>query len=309
MRTKLKKVGKFLIKLVVSLFFIYLILQKVNWQEALVYLKRVTPGNLVVYVVIILAAMVISAIKWRMLAVFKGFHGSFMKYFKLYLTGAFINNFVPSTIGGDVFRAYQIGKEEKRYFESTAAVVVDRFTGLISLMVMAPIFALLNFERVKSSPVILALSLAMAGLLVAFLLFLWMRKYAWMKKIAGYLPEKVKVFLRELNSFHNDPKIFLQAMGYSFAFNLFGVALANYILFWSLSVPVNLFDYLSVIFLISVISSIPAGVGLKEWSYITLFGFWGINPAAVAMVAILNRFLQALVNLVALPIYLKNKKD
>jgi hypothetical protein len=60
-------------------------------------------------------------------------------------------------------------------------------------------------------------------------------------------------------------------MVYSFLFNLIGVGLANLILFWSLGININLWDYFSVIFLISIVASIPAGVGLKEWAYIAYF--------------------------------------
>ncbi|PIU81026.1 MAG: hypothetical protein COS71_00325 [Candidatus Moranbacteria bacterium CG06_land_8_20_14_3_00_40_12] len=97
-------------------------------------------------------------------------------------------------------------------------------------------------------------------------------------------------------------------MIYSFLFNLIGVGLANLILFWSLGINIDLLDYFSVIFLISIVASIPAGVGLKEWAYIAYFAPLGISILGAVMVAILNRFLQGLVNLAALPIYLKSKK-
>jgi len=97
-------------------------------------------------------------------------------------------------------------------------------------------------------------------------------------------------------------------MVYSFLFNLIGVGLANLILFWSLGININLWDYFSVIFLISIVASIPAGVGLKEWAYIAYFAPLGISIPGAVMVAILNRFLHGLVNLVALPIYLRSKK-
>jgi len=129
-----------------------------------------------------------------------------------------------------------------------------------------------------------------------------------MRKILSFLPDKIINFLEELADFGSDLKIFGRAMIYSFLFNLIGVGLANLILFWSLGINIDLLDYFSVIFLISIVASIPAGVGLKEWAYIAYFAPLGISILGAVMVAILNCFLQGLVNLAALPIYLKSKK-
>lgn len=302
-----KKVLKFILKLLISAFFIGLLIIKVNWNESWQYLQKIEAWQVVIYISVIFLGMFISAKKWQELCLFKGLHDSFFNFFKLYLTGAFINNFVPSTIGGDIFRAYQIGKKEKRYTESTVAVVMDRFTGLLALMIMSPIFFLINFSKVSGIYLIGLANLIILGVLLALIIFWKTKKTAWMRKLLNYLPNKVINFLEELSGFGSNWKIFSRAMVYSFLFNLIGVGLANLVLFWSLGININLLDYFSVIFIISIVSSIPAGVGLKEWAYIAFFAPLGISIPGAVMVAILNRFLQGLVNLVALPIYMKSK--
>jgi predicted SPOUT superfamily RNA methylase MTH1 len=47
---------------------------------------------------------------------------------------------------------------------------------------------------------------------------------------------------------------------------------------------------------------------VKEWAYVTFFGFFGVSAAVVITVAILSRFLQMLLSFFALPVYLRNKK-
>jgi hypothetical protein len=261
-----------------------------------------------VYIAVIFGSIFISAKKWQELCFFKGLQDSFFNFFKLYLTGAFINNFVPSTIGGDIFRAYQIGKKEKKYAQASAAVVMDRFTGLLALMLMSPIFFLINFSRVAGIYLIGLANLIILTALLSLVIFWQTQKTALMRKFFNYLPEKAINFFTELSDFGGNSKIFSRAMLYSFLFNLIGVGLANWILFWSLGININLLDYFSVIFLISIVASVPAGVGLKEWAYIAFFAPLGISIPGAVMVAILNRFLQGLVNLIALPIYLKSKK-
>jgi hypothetical protein len=303
-----EKFLKFILKLLVSAFFIGLLIIKVNWQESWQYLQKIEVWQIGVYLAVIFLSLFISAKKWQELCLFKGLHDSFLNFFKLFLTGSFINNFVPSTIGGDIFRAYQIGKKEKRYSEATVTVVMDRFTGLLALMIMSPIFFLLNFSRVSGIYLIGLSNIIILGSLLLLLIFWKTRKTVWARKLLEHLPIKITNFLRELSAFGSDWKVFGRAMIYSFLFNLIGVGLANLILFWSLGININLLDYFSVIFLISIVASIPAGVGLKEWAYIAYFAPLGISIPGAVIVAILNRFLHGLVNLVALPIYLKSKK-
>jgi glycosyltransferase 2 family protein len=303
-----KKVLNFTAKILISAVFIIWLIYKINWSEAVSYLEKIEWWKIVLYILVILLSLFISAKKWQRLAVFKGFHGSLMNFFKLYLTGTFINNFVPSTIGGDIFRAYQIGKTDGRYSEATSTVVMDRFSGLLALMLMALFFSLLNINSVlKNYPLMITNLLIILALLATFFI-IKVRRADWMKKIINFFPEKIVIFLKNLNSFEKDQKIIYISLAYSVIFNLIGVGVANFILFWSLNININILDYLSVIFIISILSSIPAGVGLKEWAYVTFFGFFGINISAVFIVAILNRFLQGLVNVAALPIYLKSKK-
>ena len=77
-----------------------------------------------------------------------------------------------------------------------------------------------------------------------------------------------------------------------------------------LSVGMNFLDYLSVIFLISIVASVPVSInniGIKEWAYITFFAVFGIEASQVVSVAIISRFIQMLISFFALPIYLRRK--
>jgi uncharacterized membrane protein YbhN (UPF0104 family) len=99
---------------------------------------------------------------------------------------------------------------------------------------------------------------------------------------------------------------------YSFIFSLVGIGILNYVLFLALGINITILNFLSVVFLISIISALPISInniGLKEWAYITFFGLFGVNPAAAVTVAIVSRTIQMVVSFFALPIYLKRKKS
>jgi glycosyltransferase 2 family protein len=141
------------------------------------------------------------------------------------------------------------------------------------------------------------------------ILSLTARKPFW-KNIIKKLPNKVSEIIVDFAQYWGSAalgKAFLLAI----IFSLVGIAGVNYVLFWSLGIKVGIINYLTVIFLISFISALPVSInniGIKEWAYVTFFGFFGVSASAVITVALLSRILQMVVSFTALPAYLKSKK-
>jgi uncharacterized protein (TIRG00374 family) len=314
----MKKNTKFIIKLVVSVVFLLWIIYRVNWQEVLTLLAQIKIGYIILYFVILLIGIAVSAQKWRMLAKFKGIELSLGAFFKFYLAGTFVNNFMPSFIGGDTFRAYQIGKVEKKYAEAASSVVMDRLTGLFGATLLTLFFSVINFSTISTKHILLVLNAGVLLSVMIVLLFFVTRQMRFWEKMtvrnlsfAKYVPEKIWSFVKELSHYHSDSGVLGRAVAWSMAFGLIGLAATNFVLFLALGVQINILDYLSVIFLISFISALPISInniGVKEWAYVTFFGFFGVSATVVITVAILSRFLQMLLSFFALPVYLGSKK-
>ena len=312
-----KKSLKFLVKLLVSLGFLAWIIFRVNWQEVWELLSKIEIKFIAAYFIVLIAGIAISAYKWKKLAEFKKIKLSFADSFKFYLTGTFVNNFMPSFIGGDTYRAYQIGKTDKKYSEAASSVVMDRLTGLFSAMILSLVFSLINFNIISQKHILVVLNLIiLASVVLVVLFFITRRAMFWKKfamhkiKVTKYIPENFLKFISELTHYHNGAGVLFRAVLWSFAFGIIGLAATNYILFLALGAKINPLDYLSVIFLISFISSIPISInniGIKEWAYVSFFGFFGVGTSIVITVAILSRLLQMLLSFVALPIYLQSK--
>lgn len=308
---KNKKWLKWILKTAVSLGFLAWVVFKVDWQEAGFYFQQIKFWQILVFVTLYLLGIFISSYKWQVLAHFKGFKFSKRFFFETYLTGTFINNFLPSFIGGDAYRAYQTGKVSEKYSQAASAVLMDRLIGLLAATILALVFSALNFKKIAGNNILIAINL----LLVASLLFdgilFFAKKSAKLKNfLTKLVPERILDFAKEVNHFNRDSKIITQSFWLSALFALEGVAILNYFLFWAMGIRIDFLDYLSVIFIISIISSIPISVnniGLKEWAYVTFFGFFGASASAVVAAALLSRFLQMAVSFLALPAYLKNK--
>jgi glycosyltransferase 2 family protein len=306
------KILKIILKILVSLAFVAWLVFKINWIEVLEYLKKINLIYIILYFVVILAGIAISSRKWQHLVRAKGISLDFNESFKLYFTGTFINNFMPSIVGSDAFRTYQVGKREGKYTEAASTVVMDRITGLVAAMIMSIAFAIINIKNTMALPLLYISNIIIISSFSIDLVIYQIRKYEKGKSfIKKFLPAKILYFFRQIGEYNNNKKVIKKTILLGIAFDFIGIALANYILFFSLGIHIGLLSYLSVIFIISIISSLPISInniGLKEWSYVAFFGLFGLNASAVTTVAILSRFLQMLLSFAALPLYFKLKK-
>ncbi|MCD6149963.1 flippase-like domain-containing protein [bacterium] len=305
-----KKLIKFFIKLIITLLFLWWIIFKIDWQEVWIYLQRVSFLQIGAYVAFYFLGMLVSSYKWKLLASANHIvKVPLEKFFKYYFAATFINNFMPSFVGGDAFKAYRIGKFEKKYKEAVSSVIMDRLTGLWGAMILAIVFAILNLKIIMQHQIL-------SIIIISIIVLLAMSFFAFKNpKVFNIIPIKIiqsffQKAAKEVNGYGENGNVIRRAVLFSFLFNFIGLAGANYILFLSMDIQVNILNYLSVIFLISIVSSIPVtinNIGVKEWAYITFFGFFGIASSAVLAVAILSRILQMLLSLFSWPIYLRNK--
>jgi glycosyltransferase 2 family protein len=59
---------------------------------------------------------------------------------RLHFLGLFYSNFMPSSVGGDLLRAWYVTKHTQKRFEAALSVVVDRIVGLLGSVVIAVVF-------------------------------------------------------------------------------------------------------------------------------------------------------------------------
>ena len=80
-----------------------------------------------------------NALRWKILLHARGASVSTAYAFKLVLTGAFVSNFLPSTIGGDAIRMVGIQQKIDDRGLSIASVIVDRTLNLAAMITLLPL--------------------------------------------------------------------------------------------------------------------------------------------------------------------------
>lgn len=85
-----------------------------------------------------------SCWKWKILLDVGGHKVPFLRLIAIYLVGYFFSNLLPSTVGGDVVRFYYAGKEINNKSYAAVTVFMERFTGILFLLVLVVLAPLLR---------------------------------------------------------------------------------------------------------------------------------------------------------------------
>src|SRR5262249_44370449 len=86
-------------------------------------------------------AQIVSSLRWRQLARPLGFDQGLGAYVGFYFVGNFFNLVLPTSVGGDVARAWYLGRGTGRGSAAAMCVLADRLIGLYVLVAMACVAA------------------------------------------------------------------------------------------------------------------------------------------------------------------------
>jgi uncharacterized membrane protein YbhN (UPF0104 family) len=86
---------------------------------------------------ILFLAQVVSAVRWRLLAQLLGFESGLRDFIRFYFVGMFFNLLLPTSVGGDVVRAWYLDGGTGRKQPAFLSVFIDRLSGLLILLALA----------------------------------------------------------------------------------------------------------------------------------------------------------------------------
>lgn len=307
----MKKIVFFIVKIAVSVGLVVWLIERVDWQVVGNHLYDASVPFLCLYVAFQLIGNVVSAKKWQVIASFKNIHFTLKDGFFVYLTGAFINNFLPSTIGGDAYRSLWLARYSGAKAASLSTVVFDRFIGLWTIAFLALLSSISLWKFFSVSTALSVVLTALATFFVIDLLITYFYCCSWFTRFVARIPFlQVRRFFEEI-IFYTKKHIWWKTCAWSMFFIFVGIVLSNFTLFHALGSTVDFLSFLSVIFLVTIISAVPLSInniGIKEWAYVTFFSFVGVNAEMAVTVALLSRFLQMFISFIALPRYLSDRE-
>lgn len=118
---------------------IFLVFRNEDLSHLIDILMGINPGILFLGFVGYYVGQLMFVLRWRLILSVQAINISVLAGLKLHFLGLFYNNCLPSSVGGDVLRAWYVTHHcprDKR-LEAALSVLVDRFVGLSGMIVMA----------------------------------------------------------------------------------------------------------------------------------------------------------------------------
>lgn len=157
-----------ILKFLISAGLLLLLFAFVDWDDSLNIIAEIEPTWFFLAFMILLAQFPISAWKWQVSLSIHEQDWSVLSLLRIGVIGFFINNFLPTAIGGDIFRAYRTTPVGGRKSTAISAILLDRLIGLIAMFVVATTGAVfLYFRQPDLQMLILVLILASPPLVAA----------------------------------------------------------------------------------------------------------------------------------------------
>ncbi len=101
-----------------------------------------------------LAGICLSAAKWGVVLRARGRRQPYGWLLSAYFVGQFANNFLPTTVGGDAFRAMQLGRRLGSYSQASASIFIERLTGFLALSTIAMLALTVSYIQVTGTPLV-----------------------------------------------------------------------------------------------------------------------------------------------------------
>ena len=270
-----------------------MLLRLVGWRETWATLRRAHPGYLGLAVLLYMLTMWVRAWRWQVFLEGQGIRVSVSRLTYLYFVGSFFNMVLPSGMGGDVVKYYELARHDRgdhAHFRARVAssVLADRMCGLMVLFLMGT--AVVPWARGLDVKMTLALLVALTVVSIAGVaLLLNKRVRAWAEThipLARALINRrgIRGLYASLDGYTRP--VLVRATLYSLLFNML-IIIINVVIGWAYNVHIDLLYYLIFVPIFSFTLALPIsinGLGVREGAYVALFTQAGVaQSVALAM--------------------------
>jgi uncharacterized membrane protein YbhN (UPF0104 family) len=241
---------------------------------------------------IYVGAQVVSSMRWRLLAAAIGFSGSTLRYVGYYFVGMFCNLALPTSVGGDVVRAWCLANGDEarsktgpstRGLEAFLTVFAERLSGVLML-------AMLACAAAPFCPVPLRgwvwVIVAVVGAGAVGGVYLLLRIPVPTGRGTGFRARLAGVAA----AYRSRRRLLLGSALLSLVVQAGSVALGA-VVGAALGLQVPLLYYAVMVPLVSLLTLLPvsiSGMGLREMGYVMFLKPLGIDPAAAVGLGLLT---------------------
>jgi len=286
----------FYLRIIISLGLIYYVFSKAGVAELWQTIRQADAIFVFLSVALTPVLIYLSAWKWQVILRAQGITVTLARAFWLYVVGYFFNTILPTNVGGDVVRAFALGKSTGKNAEAFSSVFLERFTGLTALLLTAILAFFLAIRHLWDFWLGIAMLVSVVGYaLLLIMIFnpailLWGERKIQIGLVRSLLG-KLKKFQQATLAIRQQKSVLIFAMANSFLFYI-AAAVNVYVSALAFNADSTLLDAFIIPPIVLVITMIPisiGGIGLSEGAYLFTFTRLGLPGAVGLSVALLMR--------------------
>ncbi len=271
------------LRILATLTLMVFVLQQVEWESLVQRLKSLEWQWFAAAQAVAIAIQIVAGVRWSSLARPIGFLHSTNFFIWRFFEGVFFNLCLPSSIGGDVVKAYRLSNTNRGRLLAGCTILADRLAGVSALGVLAG-SAILSLN-LNLSP---ASTIAVAAILFASVLLGFRLTIGNLDHFLNLLPatHKIRQFLAQLLPYQMRPSLMGRAVAWSLIVQI-GASVSVALMARGIGVTLGLGIWFSVVPLIALAIVLPIsinGVGIREGGMALLLSRWGVaGEQAVAI--------------------------
>jgi len=266
------------LKLIISCTLIFFLYRRIEFSELRSVLCNVNLLLMIPVFLLLFFNTFISSVKWHILLGADAIQIPLRGLIGSYLVGSFFNVFLPSNIGGDAYRIFDVSRRSLKPVNTFVSVFVDRLSGFCALAVMGFVFPAAGCLMLPNNKVLI-LPVMVFALITMIIVALYQQKLLLTMMHLFRLDRITRVrdftgqFLGSVAAYKQKKNVIAKIMGVSFVFQ-FTVILCIYLLASAigLDIPFALFCvFVPMILLMEAMPVSIYGLGLRDAGYVFFF--------------------------------------
>ncbi len=247
--------------------------------------SRIEPLYLLFFFLLYFLSVSLQTLRWKYLLMAWEVAQRIGILFRTIMTGLFLNNFLPGSLGGDAFRLYSIGRDSGKVEDVAATIFYERILGYGSLVTLGLIVLSIRADLTRDRIFWLLLGGALLGLLTLSALSYFPMFERWANLLTERHPLARRLRPNDwLHSFRfkvRHPGMLLGVFLLSFLIQLVDVVSFRLVAA-AIRIPVTINDLLLFVPLLYLAILVPLsvnGIGVRETVFVIFSSTWGITSA------------------------------
>lgn len=257
------------------------------------FLRRAHLPLVALTLVTVMMDRALMVFRWSSLLDALGFTAPRIRVIKIFFLSTFFGSFLPSGVGGEAVRAVSLSRLTRKGVESVASVAMDRFLGLISMLLTGLIALIVFYRAYPHVGLVAAFFSLLTVVCMGIFVLLFPRWNRWLSELlTKMLPGPgpwIGRLIEALGEYRQRGSTLWWVLALSVSVQLLRVAQA-YLLSEAMGLGVAFQYFLLFVPIILMVTMLPislGGLGTTNAAYVYLFEPVGMDPAGAFVLSVL----------------------